>query len=189
MQDVKQQRAYCTIRKTALACLKEVEGLLCGEGEQLISAKPHVHAQLLADMRGTDGQQTAPAQTPHLLRTPQTAGKSPAGQASKQAAVQTWQRTLPRTCRRDTLRKKATCCSALIALKGPLNTISLLACPDLLTPANAAQGLDLGTTPGRDVRPSADHSGMVKRLIRMFKGEHPAEMLQAGRDKVAEQPE
>lgn len=89
MQDVKQQRAYCAIRKTALACLEEVEGLLCGEREQLISAKPNVHAQLLSDMRGTDSQQTAPAQTPHLLRSPQTAGKLPAGQASKQAAVQT----------------------------------------------------------------------------------------------------
>lgn len=87
MQDVKQQRAYCTIRKTALACLKELEGLLCGEEQQLISAKPDVHAQLLSDMRGTEGREKAPAQTPHLLRTPQTAGKATAGQASTQAPV------------------------------------------------------------------------------------------------------
>ncbi len=83
MQDMKQQRAYSTIRKTAQACLKELEGLLCGEGEQLISAKPDVHAQLVWEMKGTEGQQAAPAQTPHLLRTPQTAGKMPAGQWSK----------------------------------------------------------------------------------------------------------
>ena len=86
MQDVKQQRAYCTIRKTALACLKALEGLLCGEGEQLM---PDIHAQLLSDMKGTEGQESAPAQTPHLLRTPQTAGKLPTGQWSKPVHLRT----------------------------------------------------------------------------------------------------
>lgn len=89
MQEVRQQRAHCTIRKGALVCLKELEGLLCGEGEQLIIARPHVHALLLADMRGPTGQESAPAQTPHLLRTPQTTGKTPAGQASTQAQAHT----------------------------------------------------------------------------------------------------
>ena len=87
-QEVRQQRACCTIRRTALACLKEVESLLCGEGARLISARPRVHAHLLSDMRGAQGQ-AAPAQTPHLLRTPQTAGRPPPGQASNQAHADT----------------------------------------------------------------------------------------------------
>lgn len=81
------------------------------------------------------------------------------------------------------LRKHHTYCTVPVAPKGHLHTISPLAGP-LLTPAYAAQGLDLGTTPGRVVTPSADQSGMVKRLVSMFKGEHPAEVLEA----VAEQP-
>ena len=41
------------------------------------------------------------------------------------------------------------------------------------------QGLDLGTTPGRDAKQSHGNAGMVKRLISMFKGEHPAQVLEA----------
>ena len=45
--------------------------------------------------------------------------------------------------------------------------------------AAAMQGLDMGTTPGRSEAQSGGCSGMVRRLVRMFKGEHYAEALQA----------
>ena len=41
------------------------------------------------------------------------------------------------------------------------------------------QGLDMGTTPGRGSGQSGECGGMVQRLVRMFKGEHSAEALQA----------
>ena len=41
------------------------------------------------------------------------------------------------------------------------------------------QGLDMGTTPGRGSAQSGECGGMVQRLVRMFKGEHSAEALQA----------
>ena len=43
----------------------------------------------------------------------------------------------------------------------------------------AIQGLDMGTTPGRGSAHSGECGGMVQRLVRMFKGEHSAEALQA----------
>lgn len=49
------------------------------------------------------------------------------------------------------------------------------------------QNLDLGTTPGRSSVRSGECGGMVRRLIRMFKGEHPPEALQAAASKDAPQ--
>ena len=49
------------------------------------------------------------------------------------------------------------------------------------------QSLDLGTTPGRSSKRSSESGGMVRRLIRMFKGEHPPEALQAATSKDAPQ--
>ena len=79
MQIAKQQRAHSAVRKTALACLKELMPLLCG-GEQLSQTRPHVHAQLLLDMTGARVWEVASSRTPHLLRTPQAAKLSSAGQ-------------------------------------------------------------------------------------------------------------
>ena len=45
--------------------------------------------------------------------------------------------------------------------------------------AAATQGLDMGTTPGRSGAQSGECGGMVQSLVRMFKGEHSAEALQA----------
>ena len=45
--------------------------------------------------------------------------------------------------------------------------------------AVAMQGLDMGTTPGRGSAQSGECGGLVQRLVRMFKGEHSAEALQA----------
>lgn len=50
------------------------------------------------------------------------------------------------------------------------------------------QGLDLGTTPGRDAKQNPGNAGMVKRLISMFKGEHPAQVLGATHLEKGSQP-
>ena len=147
MQEVRQQRAHCTIRKGAMVCLKELEGLLCGEGEQLIIARPHVHALLLADMRGPTGQESAPAQTPHLLRTPQTTGKTPAGQASTQAQAHTDAWYSPQTF--SGLPKNNPCQGIegpypyrLSLLRGCLHTSSLqVVCSSLICPSCSGLGL------------------------------------------------
>jgi hypothetical protein len=47
------------------------------------------------------------------------------------------------------------------------------------------QNLDLGTTPGRSSVRSGECRGMVRRLITMFKGEHPPEALQSAASKDA----
>lgn len=81
LQDAKQQRAACTVRKTALACLRELLPLLCAEGPRS-HAKSPVHALLLADIAGSGGKAASGSKVPHLLRTPQTAPSSCTGQAS-----------------------------------------------------------------------------------------------------------
>lgn len=82
MQDAKQQRAASTVRKTALACLKELTPLLCGEGPHAF-AKPKLQALLIADMAGSGSREAVTgSKPPHLLRTPQSTVKAAAGQAS-----------------------------------------------------------------------------------------------------------
>ena len=82
VQDAKQQRAASTVRKTALACLKELTPLLCGEGSHAF-AKPKLQALLIADMAGSGGREAAAGSNPpRLLRTPQSTIKPAAGQAS-----------------------------------------------------------------------------------------------------------
>ena len=82
MQDEKQQRAASTVRKTALACLKELTPLLCGKGPHAF-AKPKLQALLIADMAGSVGREAAAGSNPpRLLRTPQSTVKQAAGQAS-----------------------------------------------------------------------------------------------------------
>ena len=82
VQDAKQQRAASTVRKTAMACLKELTPLLCGEGPHAF-AKPKLQALLIADMAGSGAREAAAGSNPpRLLRTPQSTVKQAAGQAS-----------------------------------------------------------------------------------------------------------
>ena len=82
VQDEKQQRAASTVRKTALACLKKLMHLLCGEGPHAF-AKPKLQALLIADMAGSGSKEAAAGSVPpRLLRTPQSTVKPAAGQAS-----------------------------------------------------------------------------------------------------------